>query len=505
MGIYMNNDVLQNFNMKRVNRFNVILIWVLSALLTGQAFLSAGTDHGLKVLICTFVASSAATLALLINLKFSKVANIAAVIIPFSPAVAGSYLSHMEAGAPSARVFLVYLSTLVMVSMYFRIGILLTYGGLLNVFIVAFYLLDPQGLMGQNNTGSEFSTRLFCIDFSLIIFFFLTKWGNDYIMSALGKEQNSKELLQKLTGTMDGIDKNTSVLNDSIAKSYEYIQTVEQVSVQTTTAVETIAEGVGEESAGTVRIVSMTNEAVKTVEKANRLSNETRELSNDMKSAVAENSNGIKQMIEQMETIDNAVGAALSNVSELQMSMDKINNSLLNITTIAEQTNLLALNAAIESARAGEAGKGFAVVADEVRKLAEMSEKTVKEVFEIIEMVNSATKITFEKVSNGKGAVETGNTVITHVKGNFEQLERFSGEINDRVEKEDGMLSEISSAFTNILAQLENISSISEEHAASTEEILASIEEQNQRIAEVTNEMAAIKELSNNLRGMLST
>lgn len=499
----MDNDVLKNFNMRRVNRFNVILIWVLSTLLSGQAFISAGVNHGVKVLICTYAAAIIATLALLINLKFSKAANIVAVIIPLSPAAAGSYLSHLELGAPSARIFLVYLSTLVMASMYFRISILLTYGGLLNVFIVAFYLVDPQGLMGPNYTFAEFTTRLFCIDFSLIIFFFLTKWGNEYIMSAFAKEQNAKELLQKLTAAMGGIDKNTSILNDSIAKSYDYIQTIEQVSQQTTTAVETIAEGVGEEAASTVQIVEMTNTAVKTIEETNKLSNEARALSNDMKTAIVENSNGINQMIEQMYTIDNAVGAALANVSELQQSMDKINNSLLNITTIADQTNLLALNAAIEAARAGEAGKGFAVVADEVRKLAEMSATTVKEVFEIIKIIRAATEITFERVSNGKGAVETGNTVISEVKESFIKLDNFSAEINNRVEREDSMLLEVTSAITRILAQLENISSISEEHAASTEEILASIEEQNQRIIEVTGEMAAIKELSNNLRNII--
>lgn len=47
------------------------------------------------------------------------------------------------------------------------------------------------------------------------------------------------------------------------------------------------------------------------------------------------------------------------------------------------------------------------------------------------------------------------------------------------------------------------ISSISGEHAASSEEILASTEEQNQRIIEVTREMATINDLSNQLGSML--
>lgn len=52
-------------------------------------------------------------------------------------------------------------------------------------------------------------------------------------------------------------------------------------------------------------------------------------------------------------------------------------------------------------------------------------------------------------------------------------------------------------------AQAFIISSISGEHAASSEEILASTEEQNQRIIEVTREMATINDLSNQLGSML--
>ncbi len=501
----MVNDVLLNFNVRRVNRFNVILIWVLSTLLSLQAFLSTGTDHGLKVLLCTYGASLAATLALVLNLKFNRLGSAVAVIIPFTVVAASSYLSHMEQGQPSARIFLVYMSTVVMVAMYFRVGILLAYGGILNAFVITFYFLDPQGLMGQNYAGDEFRTRLFCIDFSLIIFYFLAKWGNEYILSAFTKEQDSRNLLEKLTAAMDTIDKNTFVLNSSIEKSYNCIQTIEQVSEQTMTAVERIAEGVGQEAVSTGQIVGMTNDAMRTMEGTQKLSNETKELSEHMRAAVVKNSDGLNQMLEQMNTIDSAVGAALSNVSELQGSMDKINDALSNITAIAEQTNLLALNAAIEAARAGEAGRGFAVVADEVRKLAEMSAKTVKEVFQIIKMLQSATFITFDKVSSGKGAIETGNTVMGEVKESFAGLEKSVEAINHRIERQDSMIAEINSAFQEILSHLENISSISGEHAASTEEILASIEEQNQRIIEVTQEMAAINELSNNLRSMLNT
>lgn len=501
----MANDILLNFNVKRVNRFNVILIWVLSTLLSGQAFLASGVAYGMEVLFCTYGASIFASVILFFNMKFSKLENITAVLIPFSAVITSGYLSHAEQGQPSARVFLVYLGTVAMVAMYFRVRLLLAYAALLNTFILAFYVADPQGLMGANGTAGEFMSRLFCMDFILIIFYFLTKWGNEYIMSAFAKEQDAKKLLGRLTETMEAIDKSTVVLSGSITKSYDYIRTIEEVSGQTIVAVERIAEGVGEEAVSTGQIVGMADKAVKTIEETKQLSEETLKASGEMKTAVIKSSEGIHHMIGQMNTIDSAIGAALTNVSGLQDSMEQINSSLSGITAIARQTNLLALNAAIEAARAGEAGKGFVIVADEVRRLAEMSTGTVNEIHEIINIMQSAADITLEKVADGKAAVETGNTVIEEVKESFADLENFIGIIDTRIGQENEKILGVNSAFSSIMVQLRNISAISAEHASSTEEILASSEEQNQRIAEVTNEMGGIEELSGGLRNMLNT
>lgn len=496
--------MLSNYNVKRVNRFNVLLTWVLSTLLTGQAFLSDGPSYGLSVFFCTYATVLISLFALLLNLKFEKLTNIVAVVIPLSIVLASSYLSHLQNGEISARIFLVYMSTIAMVALYFRTRVLLIYGGLLDAAILTFYFLDPQGLMGEGVLASEFRTRFFCINFSLIIFYFLTKWGHEYVQSAQGKEQIANELVQQLTETMKIIEENTTVLNKSIASTYDYAETIKESSAQTTLAVDRIAEGVGEQAESTGQILKLTGQAVRTVEDTQRLSREAREISTHIGIAVQGNIQEITQMSEQMDAIDYTVSTALDNAFELQESMQHISTALIHITEIAKQTNLLALNAAIEAARAGEAGKGFAVVATEVRKLAETSSATARNIVEVIAVVQSKTAETYERVSGGKAAVTVGNQLVRQLSDSFSVLEKSIANVNQRIEEEDRLIFNVAEAFANIKAQLENSSSISVEHAASTQEILASTEEQNEKIIQVSHEIVQINKLGRNLQGILN-
>ncbi|KEQ05778.1 globin-coupled sensor protein [Pseudorhizobium pelagicum] len=78
------------------------------------------------------------------------------------------------------------------------------------------------------------------------------------------------------------------------------------------------------------------------------------------------------------------VGRAISAMSDIEASAEKIGEIIGVIDEIAFQTNLLALNAGIEAARAGDSGRGFAVVAQEVRALAQRSADAAHEIKSLV-------------------------------------------------------------------------------------------------------------------------
>ena len=146
---------------------------------------------------------------------------------------------------------------------------------------------------------------------------------------------------------------------------------------------------------------------------------------------------------EEAEKGGRVVRDAVSAMSEINMSSQKISDIVGVIDEIAFQTNLLALNAAVEAARAGEQGRGFAVVANEVRNLAGRSASSAKEIKDLIEDSE-------RKVREGSRLVNESGAVLERIVERVHGVTNIVGEIAAASQQQTAGIASVTTAISHV-------------------------------------------------------
>lgn len=195
----------------------------------------------------------------------------------------------------------------------------------------------------------------------------------------------------------------------------------------------------------------------------------------------------VGEAVRQMESTSRGMTEMTEAVEALNRRSAEIGSIVQLITGIAKQTNLLALNASIEAARAGEQGRGFAVVAAEVGKLAEQSSASAAQIIGMIDMVQADTarlsdaiEEAADRVAAGSEAIHATGDLFGHIRETVsrvglqsEQAVQASGEMVQVVETVASAIMEGGSQMERVSEEIQNVSAVSEQQAASMEEMSA--------------------------------
>ena len=178
-----------------------------------------------------------------------------------------------------------------------------------------------------------------------------------------------------------------------------------------------------------------------------------------------------RNQIESLATKLEQNAALIQSVSDKSESIGSVTDV---IRMIAEQTNLLALNAAIEAARAGEHGRGFAVVADEVRSLAQRTNTSTAEIQGMIESLQQdiyqAVEVMQQSRAEAVGSLEVSELALQAMQA----IETAYHDIMEQISQIASATEQQSAVAAEVNGNIHQIKIAGEENVAQSKSLLES-------------------------------
>ncbi len=318
----------------------------------------------------------------------------------------------------------------------------------------------------------------------------LTSSLNVMVTSIRNVLSDMKDFSQKVTGLSNDV----SV--DSVS--------ISEAAHNTTKVMEEVARGILDQAENTENsnrlMISFSENIAEVTNRTTLMGN----AADDVIDAVGQGRSIMTALSKQSEVTVKLTSELLNDIKEVEKNSLEIQNFVNVISDIAEETNLLSLNASIEAARAGDAGRGFSVVADEIRTLADQSMESGNNISRFAAIIEETTKKTTESAS------KTEKMILEQAQS-LEETVRVFAQINDSVNNlvKDiretlEMLQKVDSEKSDVQNSLQNISTVSQEVAASGEEVTSTLMQQAEIIAQLSSKANELNEDADKLNLAIS-
>jgi methyl-accepting chemotaxis protein len=286
------------------------------------------------------------------------------------------------------------------------------------------------------------------------------------VFAAIAGGDLTKTITSNYVGILERLKMDVNV---TVIKLTEVINTVQQSAEIVTQATKEISQGNTNLSQRTEQQAASLEETVASME--------------EMTGTVQQNADNAQQANQlattarnYAETGGNVIETAITAMTGINQSSQKVADIIGVIDEIAFQTNLLALNAAVEAARAGDQGRGFAVVATEVRNLAQRSAAAAKE-------IKSLIQDSVNKVDEGTRLVNQSGETLKKIVQAAQKVSDIISEIAAASREQTSGINQINKVVSQLDQMTQQNSALVEEAATTSEMLKEQVQSLKEQVA----------------------
>lgn len=310
-------------------------------------------------------------------------------------------------------------------------------------------------------------------------------------------------LKEKLNDIVSGVNdhvvnlqQDTSALNERADFCNDGTKQISQAMEELSTTAVTLAENVQDVN---TKSMDMGN-AITDIDQDVQVLSEN---SKHMEQANDDATRSIETVLDSSHQSADIVTKITNQIEETNQAISSINEAVDLIMDITGQTSLLSLNASIEAARAGQAGRGFAVVADEIKKLSEQSAQGADAIKQVADNIFEKSNESVALVNEVKKLIGKEQEDITVTKNSFEILSKTISDNLVAVSRISEKAEQLDAIKQAIIGNINDLSAISEENAASNEEVSANITNIAESIDQMNTATSHVSEVSEDLAKLM--
>ncbi|MBE5852811.1 MAG: hypothetical protein E7299_07665 [Lachnospiraceae bacterium] len=304
---------------------------------------------------------------------------------------------------------------------------------------------------------------------------------------AIGK---TKDVSQKL---VDTVAETTALSNSSAARANQITCAMDDLATSTVS----MAENVQDISLQMIEIGNCVNDISDNVDNLYKSSE-------NMQNTNIETKSELDTILENSKKSVDAVKDIADQIKQTNDSIEEIDKAVQLILDLSEQTNLLSLNASIEAARAGVHGRGFAVVAEEIRHLSEQSAEGAEMIKALAGTITGKSQKSVELANGVRKIIIEEQTSIEKTQHKYEELSKEIGESVVEIKAIAEKAEHLTEYKEKVIGNVQDLSAISEETAASSQEVGANVTEIISEIDKVNDECEVMNNMAKELEDAVS-